>query len=295
MKKRSLIFLIVLVICLVMVCILPVIAKYVKEKSSEVNITSDNFYFTVDLLGDTNTEASLKKTYSFYGGDTKEVTFNIQNYFDEFRITSSDVKYNVSYEVKLPTGSLYDVSNVSVNVNGTGTLSKGGKSFDECTLRALEGYDNGTEIVISISSTAPYKKTMVITFILMTFESEGNYYIIDSKDSLYAELFITTNVPIPVGALIIDFSDINNSSNLLQVDMTNIYLIDEANVLNQIEPGESYLKCVTNTIAINTGEAISIKFFKKDISKDYSLASTKLNGVVEGIEKVYKIILTNNE
>ena len=44
-----------------------------------------------------------------------------------------------------------------------------------------------------------------------------------------------------------------------------------------------------------TGEAISIKFFKSDISKDYSLESTNINGVSEENEKIYKIIITESE
>ena len=81
----------------------------------------------------------------------------------------------------------------------------------------------------------------------------------------------------------------------LQIDMTNMYLIDKNGVLNKIEDGETYLKKVNNTIMINTGEAISIKFFKSDISKDYSLESTNINGVSEENEKIYKIIITESE
>lgn len=295
MKKRNLIILMFLMMCCLICIVAPVVAKYVKEKNSVINISSDEFYFTVDLLGDTNSEDSLEKTFQFYGGDKKEVTFSVQNYFDEFRITESDIKYTISLDVNLPTGSVYDSSSVLINDLSDKTLAKSAKSSNLYTLTVPEGYDNNTEVVITISSTIPYTKTMKLTFVLKTFESEVSYYVIDSAKSLYAELFVTTNVPIPVGKLLVDFSNINSSSNALQVDMTNMYLIDKNGVLNKIEDGETYLKKVNNTIMINTGEAISIKFFKGDISKDYSLESTNINGVSEENEKIYKIIITESE
>ena len=112
MKKRNLIILMFLMMCCLICIVAPVVAKYVKEKNSVINISSDEFYFTVDLLGDTNSEDSLEKTFQFYGGDKKEVTFSVQNYFDEFRITESDIKYTISLDVNLPTGSVYDSSSV---------------------------------------------------------------------------------------------------------------------------------------------------------------------------------------
>ena len=96
-KNRNLLIVLILVISIS--TLVPVFARYVKEINSKVNIQSDKFYFTVDLLGDTNTDESLEKTYYFYGGDTKEVTFSIQNYFDDYRICDTDVKYEVTMNI----------------------------------------------------------------------------------------------------------------------------------------------------------------------------------------------------
>lgn len=284
MKKKKILYFSLMILALVLVALSPVYAKYIKEQESKITVTSDNFYFTVDLLGDTIEPSSLQKTFNLYGGDTKTINFKIQNYFDDFRITQLDTKYTVSLEVELPGGSSYDENLVELTRTGDDTFTKSVKCVDECTLNIPNGYSNNTKVIVTVSSVAPYSKVMTVIFNLKTFDSECGFYITDAKDSLYAELVITTNVNIPAGKLIIDFSDINAISNAIQIDMTNIYLLDNIDgvlkqITNKIPDGQEYLKKVTNTLNINAGEAITIKFFKSDITKNYTIANQQCNGV----------------
>ena len=294
MKKRNLIILIVTLIAFVALITSPMLAKYLREEDRNVGVNAEKFYFTVDLLGDTVIDTQLSKSFDLYGGDDKQLSFNVQNYFDDFRITESNVKYNVSYQVVLPTGSTYDTSKVTLTNAGDKTLTGNTKSSLKYDLSILDGYDNGTKVVVTIKSTVPYVKEMTLTFILNTFSSEYSYYIIDSVNSLYAELIITTNVNIPVKGLIIDFSQVNTASAVLQIDASNTYLLDkkDGNLVletNKVPDGQSFLTSVTNTIAINAGEAVSFKFFKSDITKNYSLSNTQGNGV----SSVYTVTIPN--
>lgn len=294
MKKRNLIILIVTLIAFVALITSPMLAKYLREEDRNVGVNAEKFYFTVDLLGDTVIDTQLSKSFDLYGGDDKQLSFNVQNYFDDFRITESNVKYNVSYQVVLPTGSAYDTSKVTLTNAGDKTLTGNTKSSLKYDLSILDGYDNGTEVVVTIKSTVPYVKEMTLTFVLNTFSSEYSYYIIDSVNSLYAELIITTNINIPVKGLIIDFSQVNTTSAVLQIDASNTYLLDkkDGNLVletNKVPDGQSFLTSVTNTIAINAGEAVSFKFFKSDITKNYSLSNTQGNGV----SSVYTVTIPN--
>ena len=294
MKKRNLIILIVTLIAFVALITSPMLAKYLREEDRNVGVNAEKFYFTVDLLGDTVIDTQLSKSFDLYGGDDKELSFNVQNYFDDFRITESNVKYNVSYQVVLPTGSAYDTSKVTLTNSGDKTLTGNTKSSLKYDLSILDGYDNGTKVVVTIKSTVPYVKEMTLTFVLNTFSSEYSYYIIDSVNSLYAELIITTNINIPVKGLIIDFSQVNTTSAVLQIDASNTYLLDkkDGNLVletNKVPDGQSFLTSVTNTIAINAGEAVSFKFFKSDITKNYSLSNTQGNGV----SSVYTVTIPN--
>lgn len=294
MKKRNLIILIVTLIAFVALITSPMLAKYLREEDRNVGVNAEKFYFTVDLLGDTVIDTQLSKSFDLYGGDDKQLSFNVQNYFDDFRITESNVKYNVSYQVVLPTGSTYDTSKVTLTNAGDKTLTGNTKSSLKYDLSILDGYDNGTEVVVTIKSTVPYVKEMTLTFMLNTFSSEYSYYIIDSVNSLYAELIITTNINIPVKGLIIDFSQVNTTSAVLQIDASNTYLLDkkDGNLVletNKVPDGQTFLTSVTNTIAINAGEAVSFKFFKSDITKNYSLSNTQGNGV----SSVYTVTIPN--
>lgn len=294
MKKRNLIILIVTLIAFVALITSPMLAKYLREENRNVGVNAEKFYFTVDLLGDTVIDTQLSKSFDLYGGDDKQLSFNVQNYFDDFRITESNVKYNVSYQVVLPTGSAYDTSKVTLTNAGDKTLTGNTKSSLKYDLSILDGYDNGTKVVVTIKSTVPYVKEMTLTFVLNTFSSEYSYYIIDSVNSLYAELIITTNINIPVKGLIIDFSQVNTTSAVLQIDASNTYLLDkkDGNLVletNKVPDGQSFLTSVTNTIAINAGEAVSFKFFKSDITKNYSLSNTQGNGV----SSVYTVTIPN--
>lgn len=294
MKKRNLIILIVTLIAFVALITSPMLAKYLREEDRNVGVNAEKFYFTVDLLGDTVIDTQLSKSFDLYGGDDKQLSFNVQNYFDDFRITESNVKYNVSYQVVLPTGSTYDTSKVTLTNAGDKTLTGNTKSSLKYDLSILDGYDNGTKVVVTIKSTVPYVKEMTLTFVLNTFSSEYSYYIIDSVNSLYAELIITTNINIPVKGLIIDFSQVNTTSAVLQIDASNTYLLDkkDGNLVletNKVPDGQSFLTSVTNTIAINAGEAVSFKFFKSDITKNYSLSNTQGNGV----SSVYTVTIPN--
>lgn len=296
MKSKKYIIIMFIIISIVMTLASPAFAKYITGGTSEVGITADKFYFTVDLLGDTNDDASLSKSYNLYGGDTKTLTFNIQNYFDDLRITKADITYNVSLEVNNPTGSNYNKNLVTLTRTGNNTLSKNVKSNDTCTLTVPTGYANLTTVVVTVSSTVPYTKTMVITFVFHSYEFEVAYYIIDSENSLYAELIVISNIEIGALELLIDFSLVNQSSNVLQVDMTNTYLLDKEEIngeivltqkTNKIPDGEEWYKQVYNTIHISSGEAISIKFFKSNISKNYSKSVTN----IEKESSIYKVVI----
>lgn len=169
MKKRNLIILIVTLIAFVALITSPMLAKYLREENRNVGVNAEKFYFTVDLLGDTVIDTQLSKSFDLYGGDDKQLSFNVQNYFDDFRITESNVKYNVSYQVVLPTGSAYDTSKVTLTNAGDKTLTGNTKSSLKYDLSILDGYDNGTKVVVTIKSTVPYVKEMTLTFVLNTF------------------------------------------------------------------------------------------------------------------------------
>ena len=112
MKNRKIYILVIVLLLAVATTFCGyVVAKYIREKKSDIVITSKDFFFTVDLLGDTINDEDLSKAYVLAGGDSKEITFYIQNYFDDYRICDTDVKYKVSMSIT-STNSSYDSNSI---------------------------------------------------------------------------------------------------------------------------------------------------------------------------------------
>lgn len=299
MKKNKLVIILVIVAFLTIATSLfvPLYAKYIKEKQKNVGITSEEFYFTVDLLGDTYTEADTYKKFTLAGGDEKNQEILVQNYFDDYRVNAVDTIYRVTMEVTVPTGSSYDKNSVTLSMDTSidHTLTGGTKNYHSWKLTIPTGYDNGTIVKLIISSVSPYSKSLTIEFECLTYDKEYSYKVIDEAGSPYATLIVKTNVNIAVGKLTIDFSAINSSSNILQIDTTNDYVVDlVAGVptlnTNKIPAGETYLKSVVNTIQINAGEAIEILFLKSVPTNNYTM--TEVFADSDGGE--FKAILTES-
>lgn len=259
------------------------LARYISDKKYESSVKTDKFYFTLDLFNDTETS----KTYHLYGGDAKTIKFNIQNYLDELRYNEQ----NITYELNINETNSLVTSSIS-----SGEILGGAVNSDECIINIEEGYSNDYEVEITISSKTPFSKTLTVIFILHTFEDHITANLIDSKNSLYAELTISSNVLIASKNLIIDYSNINQLSNNLQIDLTNYYLLDDGLeiVTNQLPVGEAFLKKATITRDLYAGESLSILFFKADPTLNYSSVQIKVSTTISGINTIYTITISES-
>ena len=288
MNKKRIFLLFICIISLATILSVSVaLAKYIKTKTTNIGVSSDKFYFTLNLLGNTNTDDTLEKEFHLYGGDSKNIVFYVQNYFDELRYTNSNIKYNV----EVVDGSSY--STLSIGLNNV--LNGGSCKSQQCTLNISEEYNDGDVVKVKVSSYEPYVKTMYVSFVLHSYSTSMGVSLNDSVGSLYLEVIVSANVIINANKLIIDYSDINVDTDNLQVDLTNNYLLDSNNELitNKLPDGESFLKQVTITKKINNGEAISLYFFKTNLSENYKNLTVSIQEVINGSDVVYTIKLSN--
>lgn len=281
--------LLTLVFCIVTSTI--TIAKYIANRNLEGDIVeTEDFYFTVDLLGDTNFEESLTRTIALYGTAEKQINFKTMNYFDSERITKTAISYSINLESNnsyFPTLSDESAVFTSKEFSFTNSNTAQDESF---SIIFNEGFSNGTIITITIGSTVPYTKTMKLIFTLNTYDFDVSYRIVDNEGDSFATLIITCNEDIAKEKLYIDWSNVNSQSNALLVDMTNPYLLDGLQLITNAPVGD-YLVKMYNTMAIKQGEVISIKFFKEDFEIDYSKVET--SAIYDEGKETYCIILTN--
>lgn len=216
----------VLAVILILIVTVVVMAKYLRSFESVSGImTSDKFYFTTDLTGDSTMvdssgenpgngyiyEDVQEGTWNLYGGGAHEITFELRNYYDDLRITQGQISYTVSVEAKAPTdesesSSIPELATVSDNSTGpagtkiSGTLGKAEtkeKAAQKITLSIKEEqevpYKDGTEVIVTIQSTSPYEKVMELHFLLYQVDTYLSYEIQDSVGSPYAELILMAN------------------------------------------------------------------------------------------------------
>ena len=270
--KNKKVFILILALCLGS-CLLLIstisLSKYYSNRPFISTVGSDKFYFTVDLLGDTNLGDDLSKTYDLYGGDSKNISFFVRNYFDSLRITGSNVSYTVSLDGSAKTSASLNIS--------SGSLTGSTLDQDEIKLSITEEYSNLDTVEVVVTSTSPYVKTMRVIFVLHKYAEVVECHLNDSSGSMIAELSIKANVLVKAKSMTIDFSTINSSSNALKIDSTNAYLLDSENTN---DPGTGWLKLVVLTLDIDAGESLTINFFKEDISKNYSTLTLELTSTV---------------
>lgn len=286
MKKKIIIFIVATLTVFALSIATLSLAKYYSELQESSEIVSDKFYFTVDLLGNTNDYGTLTKTYHLYGGDEKSISFNIQNYFDSLRVTEDALNYIVTVEDEL------DLASSSIT---SGTLSGNSLNKQICTINVEKGYTDNYNVKVTIASTKPYVKEMTINFVLHTFNSQMEVVINDAVDSLFAEVVVSSNIDIPAKSLVIDYSSINKTSNNLQADMTNSYLLDGTSIVtNKLPVDKTFLQQITITLSIGAGESVAFLFFKDDIKANYSTAVISMTNTIVDGNIIYKVTITES-
>ena len=272
---------IILVLAALLLCLFGgVTAAYVwKNVSYNNQLAARRFYFTVDLLGDTNEDSQLSRTIDLYGGTAKNFGFRVQNYFDTERISQVEANYTVSVRSSstYTTGVKITSGGADVSASTTHTLGMTNTAHKDFNVVIPAGYQEGATVIVDIKATAPYVKNMSLVLMLHTSPAQVGYYVEDSAGSPYAKLVVLTTAQLDAGKLVVDWSGYNSSGNNLQLDMTNSYFIDDSTGLlvhdhdNLGTNNGSYLFTAKNTQVINAGGSMAVMFFKADPSQDYSL------------------------
>ena len=169
MKKKKITVAVISAISalILMLGIVPSLAKYVTEQGKQSTVVSDNFYFTSDYLS----ESTMIPEHKIYGDS---VSFEIRNYIDSSRVNASDIVYTVT------------ATDGTLSSNG-GTLIGG---TEKCAKITLTYSGEEKEIIVTVTSSSRYVKELKAKFIFA--ESVMRYEITDSAGSYYAELYIHT-------------------------------------------------------------------------------------------------------
>ena len=250
MKRNRLIF----IIALIVLCLITAysFSKYVIQ-ITELHIqTPKEFYFKSNILTTDN------KTYEVHGWDGKSqysISLNLQNYEDELRITSDDLKYDFSAISKT------DGINVTTLGETSGTLIGNSKEQKQIDIKINPSKVIATgeyaEIELSAKSSSPYEKEIKATFKI--YSQKLSVYDVDLKDSNdedYAKLYISTqNLKEPLN---------------ITYDNTKVILDTNSDILQNIAITTSGNKNKIS-LTLEKNSNYSIGFIKKDSSYNLTL------------------------
>ena len=244
MKKKKITVAVISAISalILMLGIVPSLAKYVKEHGKQSKVVSDNFYFTSDYLSE-----SAIPEHKIYGDS---VAFEIRNFIDSLRTNVANIEYTVS------------ASDGTLSSNG-GTLTGGTEKCSKITL-TYSGEEAEKEITVTVKSSSPYVKELKAKFVFT--KPVLRYEITDSVGSYYAELYIhtaneakTVTVNWDKAELLIDetndyvFGKLNADKNAASVDIPAHTTVKIAFFKNDITKDYSYaLTKFDGTITVPT-------------------------------------------
>ncbi len=317
-KKKIYIAIFLLAVAVAIVVLSIVYAKYISNKKYKENqVKAENFYFTSDLIGD---DEGIEKTIDVYGSTA--IPFSVHNFLDTKRVNANDIQYEVSYTQSwTDADSTPDIemnykndSNADVTVGAGTTVQRtmsAGSAVEHSYvihINNVDAYGEGEEndkITVTIRSLRSdegegYVKTMTLTFVLHKDKYDLMYYVEDGP--IYTRLVVMSNVDIPAGQILIDWSLLNQSGNVFQVDTTSQYLLEEdadgVHALDKNKPGEYLSQCHIMQ-EIRSMESFALFFYK--VPKDGitcvggSKQDPKGAQVIEGEEYKYKIVLEKGE
>ena len=262
------------------------LAKYLADRNmGNQSIGSTDFYFTLDLIGDSNNYNQVSKEYELYGDKEKSIQFSVRNYFDDLRVNSMEFEYQLDVVVTSDDEYAPILSSVTENDKKFAFDVKEDETYK---ITFPSGFNNGTNVKVIASTSDPYEKELELSFTLFMHESAVTFRINDSVNSPYASLLIYCNEDVDKKDILIDWSKINVNANVFQIDMTNDYILDGNQfITNVVDENIGYLTSAYNTLSIKQGEVIEILFFKSNSSMNYSKDET--SSVLE--DEIFKIIL----
>lgn len=288
-----------LVLFVLLILIISVYARYVTNSINNFFVRSKEFYFNSDKLKE---ETAVYQVDNWSGIDDYTIVVNMNSRKNNLEKASYNIGYNVTYNCTshnaicqldkssgtIPSSTNSDTFNLVITPN-----------------QQLEIGDK-VEVEIEANSTAEYQKTLRGKFTLVVGKEKLSYEITDQPQSPYFQLRLTNTLTYytvnqafnnyTVGQKIdsdtyIGLSDTNKekcSSSIVTlsfnpqvvlIDSTSEILDHAQNIHRRNINGKNYIDSVT--LKIDAISSQDIRFYKLNISNDYTYPSGNNQSIIE--------------
>ena len=284
-KKKQIIILALIVLCLLSFVI--IFGRYVTNTINNFFVRSKEFYFYSDKLSEDN---SVYQVDNWSGVDDFVITINMNSNNNNIEAATYDIGYNISYTCS--DNAICQLSKTSGTI-----LASTNSDFFNLTITPNTQLSTGDRVVVEVevNSTAPYKKTLKGKFTLVVGKEKLSYQITDDEQSPYMILSMTNTLSyytvkeafgsFTVGQKIdidtyLALTDeekkkcysaivrIEFDPNEILFDVTNSAYADATNITTTTIGGKTYISGFT--ISIDAISSREIRFYKVDVSQDYT-------------------------
>ena len=293
--RRQIIILISLVICILSFVV--IFGRYLTNNIKNFFVKSEEFYFYSDKLSE---NTSIYEIDNWSGVDDYVITINMNSTKNNIEAATYDIGYSVSYEC---------TDNAICTLNKTaGIISQSTNTdFFNITITPNMQLETGDKVIVEIeaTSTAQYKKTLKGRFTLVVGKEKLSYQITDKSQNSYMELSITNTlsyyivdqafsnytagqkIDIDTYLALTDEEKKKCYSSIVTIkfnpteilfDVTNNAYGDATNIKTTTIDGKTYINEIT--IPIDAVSSRDLRFYKVDVSKDYTYPNESNTSIV---------------
>ena len=274
-------------IAVLLLSVIVIFGRYVTNNINNFFMRSKEFYFNSDKLKETE---AVYQIDNWSGIDSYDIIINMDSRKNNLEAAKYDIAYNIKYtcsnnaicQLSKPNGTIY-ASNNTDSFNLTITPN-----------RQLEVGDK-VEVDIEVESMAQYKKTLKGKFTLVVGKEKLSYQITDEAQNPYMELRLTNTLSYYIVDQAFDgytqgqkidsdtylgLSEENKKNcyssmvtmkfdpTKILIDMTNEMFEKATNINRTTINGKTYISEIT--ISVDAISSVDIRFYKVDVSQDYT-------------------------
>lgn len=285
LKKTQILLIMAILICII--SFIVIFGRYLTNNVNDFFVRSKEFYFYSDKLEE---DTAVFQVDNWSGVDDYVITVNMNSRKNNLKVASYDIGYTISYTCS---------DNAICQLSKTEGIiySNNNSDYFNLTITPNRQIETGDKVVVEIEakSTAKYQKTLIGKFTLVVGKEKLSYQITDKPQNPYMELSLTNTLSYYIVNEAFGNYSVNNKIDIdtylalteenkakcssaivtitfnpeqVLLDITNESYSKAKNIETTTVNGKTYINKFT--ILIDAISSTDLRFYKVDVSKDYT-------------------------
>ena len=285
LKKTQILLIMAILICII--SFIVIFGRYLTNNMNDFFVRSKEFYFYSDKLEE---DTAVFQVDNWSGVDDYVITVNMNSRKNNLKVASYDIGYTISYTCS---------DNAICQLSKTEGIiySNNNSDYFNLTITPNRQLETGDKVVVEIEakSTAKYQKTLKGKFTLVVGKEKLSYQITDKPQNPYMELSLTNTLSYYIVNEAFGNYSVNNKIDIdtylalteenkakcssaivtitfnpeqVLLDITNESYSKAKNIETTTVNGKTYINKFT--ILIDAISSTDLRFYKVDVSKDYT-------------------------